>query len=101
VEMAGAIAELAHVALRDDFRNINPRDARIVLVEGGPRVLAAFPPSLSHSAQQSLHRLHVEVRLGQPVTKCDADGVTIGGERLDTATIIWAAGVASSSAARW
>src|SRR5690348_10437044 len=82
VEMAGAIAELAHVALRDDFRTINPRDARIVLIEAGPRVLAAFPPSLSHSAQQSLHRLHVEVRLGQPVTTCDAEGVTIGEERL-------------------
>ncbi len=101
VEMAGAIAELAHVALRNDFRTINPRDARIVLVEAGPRVLAAFPPSLSHSAEQSLERLHVEVRLGQPVNECDAKGVTIGEERLEAATIIWAAGVASSAAASW
>ena len=101
VEMAGAIAELAHVALRNDFRTINPRDARIVLVEAGPRVLAAFPTSLSHSAEQSLQRLHVEVRLGKPVNECDATGVTIGEERLEAATIIWAAGVASSSAARW
>jgi NADH:ubiquinone reductase (H+-translocating) len=101
VEMAGAIAELAHVALRNDFRTINPRDARIVLVEAGPRVLAAFPPSLSQSAEQSLKRLHVEVRLGQPVNECDAMGVTIGQERLEASTIVWAAGVASSSAASW
>lgn len=101
VEMAGAIAELAHVVLRHDFRTINPRDARIVLVEAGPRVLAAFPPSLSRSAQRSLERLQVEVRLGRPVAHCDADGVTIGDERLPAATIVWAAGVASSPAARW
>jgi NADH dehydrogenase len=101
VEMAGAIAELAHVALRDDFRTINPRDARIVLVEAGPRVLPAFPPSLSQSALRSLERLHVEVRLGAAVTQCDEDGVVIGGERLDAATQIWAAGVMASSAARW
>ena len=101
VEMAGAIAELAHVVLRHDFRTINPRDARIVLVEAGPRVLAAFPPSLSRSAQRSLERLRVEVRLGRPVARCDADGVTIGDERLPAATIVWAAGVASSPAARW
>ncbi len=101
VEMAGAIAELAHVALRHDFRTINPRDARIVLVEAGPRVLAAFPPTLSESALRSLERLHVEVRLGKPVSECDERGATIGDERLEAATIIWAAGVASSSAAQW
>ena len=101
VEMAGAIAELAHVALRHDFRTINPRDARIVLVEAGPRVLAAFPPTLSESALRSLERLHVEVRLGKPVSECDEMGVTIDDERLEAKTIIWAAGVASSSAAKW
>jgi NADH dehydrogenase len=101
VEMAGAIAELAHVAVRNDFRTINPRDARVVLVEAGSRVLSAFPPSLSSSAQRSLERLHVEVRLGQPVTQCDEAGVTIGDHRLEAATVIWAAGVAASSAARW
>ena len=101
VEMAGAIAELAHVALRHDFRTINPRDARIVLVEAGPRVLAAFPPTLSESALRSLERLHVEVRLGKPVSECDEMGVTIDDERLEAATIVWAAGVASSSAAKW
>ena len=101
VEMAGAIAELARVALRHDFRNIDPREARIVLVEAGPRVLAAFPPTLSDAARKSLDRLGVEVRLGTPVTQCDEGGVTIGEDRLEAATIVWAAGVAASSAARW
>ena len=101
VEMAGAIAELAHVALRQDFRTINPREARIVLVEAGPRVLPAFPPTLSAAAQKALERLHVEVRLGTPVSNCDESGVTIGGEHLAASTIVWAAGVAASSAARW
>ena len=101
VEMAGAIAELAHVALRRDFRVINPREARIVLVEAGPRVLASFPTVLSEAAHRSLERLHVEVRLGQPVSHCDETGVTIGSEHLPAATIVWAAGVASSRAAQW
>jgi NADH:ubiquinone reductase (H+-translocating) len=101
VEMAGATAELARVALRHDFRNIDPREARIVLVEAGPRVLPAFPLELSDAARQSLERLGVEVRLGTPVTQCDTDGVTIGEDRLPAATIVWAAGVAASSAARW
>jgi NADH dehydrogenase len=101
VEMAGAIAELARVALRHDFRTINPTEARIVLVEAGPRVLAAFPPVLSAAAQRSLENLGVEVRLGTAVTQCDDKGVTIGAERLEAATIIWGAGVAASSAATW
>lgn len=101
VEMAGAIAELAHVALRHDFRTVDPREARIVLVEGGPRLLASFPEALSNAARDSLERLHVEVRLGVPVSACDADGATIGEHRLDAATIVWAAGVAASPAARW
>ena len=101
VEMAGAIAELAHVALRRDFRTINPREARIVLVEAGPRLLPAFPAMLSEAARRSLEALHVEVRLGLPVSHCDAAGVTVGAERLAAATIVWAAGVASSPAAQW
>jgi len=101
VEMAGAIAELAHVALRHDFRTIDPREARIVLVEAGPRILLAFPPSLSEAARKSLERLHVEVRLGTPVSNCDESGVTIGDEHLAASTIVWAAGVAASSASRW
>src|SRR6266851_1684489 len=101
VEMAGAIAELAHVALRHDFRSINPRDARIVLVEAGPRLLPAFPEVLSEAARRSLERLHVEVRLGTPVSQCDEEGVAIGDHRLAAATVVWAAGVMASSAARW
>ncbi|UYN94818.1 MAG: NAD(P)/FAD-dependent oxidoreductase [Enhydrobacter sp.] len=101
VEMAGAIAELARVALRHDFRTINPAESRVVLVEGGSRVLAAFPPMLSTAAQRSLERLGVEVRLGTPVSNCDTQGVAIGDERLEAATIVWAAGVAASGAARW
>jgi len=101
VEMAGAIAELARVALRHDFRNIDPREARVVLVEAGPRLLAAFSPRLSEAARQSLEKLGVEVRLGARVSQCDAEGVMIGTERLRSATIIWGAGVAASSAARW
>jgi NADH dehydrogenase len=101
VEMAGAIAELARVALRHDFRNINSREARVMLVESSPRILAALPEKLSHAARQSLEGLGVEVRVGTPVTQCDAEGVTIGENRLQAATIIWAAGVAASSAATW
>jgi NADH dehydrogenase FAD-containing subunit len=101
VEMAGAIAELAHVALRHDFRTIDPTEARIVLVEAGVRVLPAFPPVLSEAARRSLEKLHVEVRLGTAVSQCDADGVMIGDERIEAATVIWAAGVAASSAAKW
>ena len=101
VEMAGAIAELAHVALRHDFRTINPTDARVVLVEAGPRVLPAFPEALSQAALHSLERLHVEVQLGRPVSRCDEQGVVIGDQRLEAGTLIWAAGVMASSAARW
>jgi NADH dehydrogenase len=101
VEMAGAIAELAHVALRHDFRTIDSREARIVLVEAGARVLPAFPPTLSAAAQAALGRLHVDVRLGKPVSRCDESGVTIGDEHLPATTIVWAAGVAASSAAKW
>lgn len=101
VEMAGAIAELAHVALRHDFRTIDPREARVVLVEAGPRVLSAFPPALSAAARAALDRLHVDIRLGLPVSRCDESGVTIGDEHLPAATIVWAAGVAASPAAKW
>ena len=101
VEMAGAIAELARRALARDFRTIDPRQARIVLVEAGPRVLAAFPEKLSAWADRSLKKLGVEVRLGKPVTTCDAEGVVVGDERIAAATIMWAAGVAASPAAKW
>jgi len=101
VEMAGAIAELARKTLKHDFRNIDPSDTRVVLVEAGARLLPAFPPRLSEAARRSLLRIGVEVRLGVPVTACDRDGVTVGSERIDAATIVWGAGVAASPAARW
>ena len=101
VEMAGAIAELARVVLRHDFRRIDPREARIVLVESGQRLLSAFPPKLSEAAQASLKKLGVDVRLGTPVTQCDFAGVAIGNQRLETATVVWGAGVMASGAAYW
>ncbi len=101
VEMAGAIAELASHALTRDFRNINPRLARIVLIESGERLLAAFPPSLSHYARQVLERMGVEVQLGRRVTACCTTGVEIGDQCLAATTLIWAAGVAASPAAQW
>lgn len=101
VELAGAIAELAKVALARDFHHIDPRDARVLLVEAGPRLLPAFRPSLSAHAQRALERLGVEVRLGVPVTECDAQGIRIGDTAIPAGTIIWAAGVAASPAATW
>jgi NADH dehydrogenase FAD-containing subunit len=101
VEMAGAIAELARVALRRDFRNIDPADARVVLVEAGKRLLPTFPAVLGNAACEALQQLGVEVRLGTAVTQCDSEGVTIGEERLAAATIVWGAGVMASAAAQW
>jgi NADH:quinone reductase (non-electrogenic) len=101
VELAGAIAELARRALATDFRNIDPRATRVILVEAGLRVLAAFPEILSAAARRALARLGVEVRLGQRVTQCDDCGVVITGERIEARTILWAAGVAASPAAKW
>ncbi|HVG52157.1 MAG TPA: NAD(P)/FAD-dependent oxidoreductase, partial [Xanthobacteraceae bacterium] len=91
VEMAGAIAELGKRVLLRDFRAIDPGSARVTLVEAGPRVLPSFDPSLSEAARQSLERLGVEVRLNTSVTGCDAGGVSIGSERIEARTIMWAA----------
>jgi NADH dehydrogenase len=101
VEMAGAIAELAKRALAMDFRSIDPRSTRIILVEAGPRLLAPFDPSLSEAAQRSLEQLGVEVRLGAAVTECDCGGVSLGDERIEARTIVWAAGVKASPAGEW
>ncbi len=101
VEMAGAIAELASRALASDFRNIDPRCARIILVEAAPRLLTPFDPPLSEAAKRSLEQLGVEVRLGAGVTDCDCGGVSIGGERIEARTIMWAAGVKASPAGDW
>jgi NADH dehydrogenase len=101
VELAGTIAELAHHTLPGDFRTIDPRKARVVLIEAGPRVLAGFADDLSAYAQRSLERIGVEVVLGQPVTAIDGNGVVYGDKRLDAKTLIWAAGVRASPAAEW
>jgi NADH dehydrogenase len=101
VELAGAIAELARHALAEDFRAIDPRAARIVLIEGGARVLPVFAPHLSDYAMRALMKMDVEVWLQKQVTACDTHGLTASGERLECATILWAAGVAASPAARW
>jgi NADH:ubiquinone reductase (H+-translocating) len=101
VELAGTIAELAQDTLPPDFRNIDTHKARVVLIEAGPRVLAGFADDLSAYAQRSLTSLGVEVMLGEAVTECTADGVVYGDKRLDTKTIIWAAGVRASPAAEW
>jgi NADH dehydrogenase len=101
VEMAGAIAEIARHALASDFRNIDPRATRVILVEAGPRILPAFPEELASDAQRRLEALGVEVRLGMPVTVCDGEGAVVGASRLHARTIIWAAGVAASPAAAW
>jgi NADH dehydrogenase FAD-containing subunit len=99
VELAGAIAELAKASLVHDFRRINPSDARIILIEAGPRILPSFPARLSAAAQHALEKLGVEVRVGNAVTMCDAEGVVVAGERIAARTILWAAGVAASPAA--
>ncbi|HEY3149774.1 MAG TPA: NAD(P)/FAD-dependent oxidoreductase [Dongiaceae bacterium] len=101
VEMAGAIAELAHWALADEFRVIDPTQARIVLIEAGQRLLPAFPPKLGEFARQALAKLGVEVQLGRAVELCDAAGIVYGGERIASRTIVWGAGVQASPAARW
>ena len=101
VEMAGAIAELANRALAQDFRAIDPRSARIILVEAAPRLLTPFDPPLSEAAKTSLEQLGVEVRTGAPVTALDDAGVSIGAERIETRTVVWAAGVMASPAGQW
>ena len=101
VEIAGAVAELARKALAADFRNIDPQCSRIVLVEAGPRLLPSFHAKLSEHARKSLTALGVEVLTNTAVTGCDALGVSLGAERIDSRTLIWAAGVRASPAGKW
>lgn len=93
VELAGAIGEIAQHTLVNEFKNINPRDAKILLLEGLPRILPMFPEDLSAAAEQDLGKFGVKVRTGSLVTAIDEGGVNIGDERIDAATVIWAAGV--------
>jgi NADH dehydrogenase len=101
VEMAGAIAETAHSSLSRDFRQINPSLARIILVEGAQRILSAFAADLASYAEAALRRRGVEVRTSAPVTDCDTLGVTTPEGIIPAMTVIWAAGVKASPAARW
>ncbi len=101
VELAGAIAEVVRKALAEDFRHIDPAMARVLLVEGQPRLLVAFPAELSAHAERKLRALGVEVRTGVHVEEVTADGVVVAGERLAARTVIWAAGVQTSPAGRW
>jgi NADH dehydrogenase len=96
VEMAGALAEISRQSLARDFRHFDPSSARIVLVEAGPAVLAAFPPPLQRAALRDLQRLGVEVRTGTMVTRVTAAGVEMSSGVLEAATVLWAAGVAAS-----
>ena len=94
VELAGALVELARETLPDDYRNIDPSTARVILLEAGERILSTYAPKLSQYAAKALEQLGVELRLGAMVTGCDARGVTVGGdEPLPAATVLWAAGV--------
>ncbi|KQS97960.1 MULTISPECIES: NAD(P)/FAD-dependent oxidoreductase [unclassified Rhizobium] len=101
VEIAGVITELAHFTLPKEFRNIDTRKARVMLVEAGPRVLASFAEELSAYAQASLEKLGVEIHTGERVTDCTAEGVMIGEKFIASRTIVWAAGVQASPAAQW
>jgi NADH dehydrogenase len=94
--MAGALAEISRRVLERDFRNIDPGKARIILIEAGPKVLPAMSPESSVSARRQLERLGVEVITDSPVTAVDDRGVVHGGKRLESRTVIWAAGVAAS-----
>ncbi|WGD30495.1 NAD(P)/FAD-dependent oxidoreductase [Ancylobacter sp. WKF20] len=102
VEMAGAIAEVARHALAPDFRNVDPRTARILLIEAGPRLLPALPENLATYAAHRLESMGVEVMTGTPVTSIDAHQVALGdGTTIETATTVWAAGVKASAAGQW
>ena len=100
VEMAGALAEISRLTLARDFRTIDPKSARIILVEGVPRVLPPFPEDLSAAARTQLERLGVEVWTGTRVTAIDDAGVTLGADRVAARTVIWAAGVQGSDLAK-
>ena len=101
VELAGAIAELARHGLSGEFRNIDPASAAVLLVQSGPRILPAFPPSLSAEAAASLGDLGVDLRLDARVESVDGDGVVVSGARIAARTVLWAAGVEASPAAAW
>ena len=101
VELAGSIIELGRASIKGEFNSITAADLRVVIIEGIDRVLSNFDPELSDYTLKALRQMGVEVELGQMVSGIDADGVSYGDKRLDTKTIIWAAGVAASPVAKW
>lgn len=100
VELAGALAEIAHQSMGRDFRRIDPSRARIILIEGLDRVLPTYPEDLSAKAEKQLRRLGADVMTGARVTAIDKDGVELGGKRIAARTVLWAAGVQGSSLAK-
>jgi len=101
VEMAGAIAEVARQTLARDFRRIDPRTARIVLIEAGPRLLPTFSEQHSSYARDTLVAMGVDVMTSSPVLECDTRGLELAGGRIEAGSVIWAAGVVASPAAQW
>jgi NADH dehydrogenase len=101
VEMAGSVAELARYALARDFRTIDPRRAKIVLIEAGARILSGFPEKLSDYAKTALEKLGVTVVTNEAVESIDAKGVVVAGRRIDAGTVIWGAGIKASPAGGW
>ncbi|MEO7793232.1 MAG: NAD(P)/FAD-dependent oxidoreductase [Thermoanaerobaculia bacterium] len=101
VEMAGALAELARTTLVEDFRRIDPRRSRIVLLEAGARILPTFHESLAAKVHRRLERMGVEIQCGNPVELVDARGVVVAGARIDAGVVLWTAGVRPSPAAAW
>jgi NADH dehydrogenase len=101
VEMAGALVEMTRMTLKSDFRRIDPTSARIILIEGGSRILPSFDEKLSRKAHERLRRGGVEIRTGKHVEHIDEEGVVVGGERIQSRTVIWTAGVAPSPAGKW
>jgi NADH:ubiquinone reductase (H+-translocating) len=101
VEMASTLAEMAHMALAHDFRYIDPRTARILLYEAGPRILPTYPEALSRKAQSHLESLGVQVFTNARVTEVDSDGILVSGHRVPAGTVLWGAGVVASPAGQW
>jgi NADH:ubiquinone reductase (H+-translocating) len=101
VEMAGTTAEMARMALAKDFRHIDPRTARILLLEAAPRILPTYPEKLSDEARRHLEQLGVEVHTNAKVEGVDEQGVIVNGERIASSTVLWSAGVVASPAGSW
>ena len=101
VEMASTLAEMSRIELVRDFRHIDPASARILLYEGGPRILPAYPEALSINAQRHLESLGVQIFTNTRVTCVDSDGVVVGGQKVPAATVLWGTGVIASPAGRW